>query len=166
MKTSVTYSLVQRKNPRNEMASPRYYAKAQARGVADIRSISDRIEIMCTVTRADVVAVLTALETCVSDSLANGEIVRLGELGSLQISLSSKGAPTKEEFNSSMIDKSRILFRPGETLSKMQQSLSFERVAPKPKKGQADKAADLDAPGDDAGLNSDVAQEHTEDTGL
>ena len=167
MKTSVTYSLVQRKNPRNEMASPRYYAKAQARGVADIRSISDRIEIMCTVTRADVVAVLTALETCVSDSLANGEIVRLGELGSLQISLSSKGAPTKEEFNSSMIDKSRILFRPGETLSKMQQSLSFERVAPKPKKVKEDLNGEPGATGDDTSLNEDASQQdHTADSGL
>ena len=159
MKASVTYSLVQLKNPRNKMASPLYYAKAQARGVADIRSISDRIEVMCTVTRADVVAVLTALETCVSDCLANGEIVRLGDLGSLQIGLSSKGAPTKGEFNSSMIEKSRILFRPGETLSKMQHTLSFKRVAPIVKKdqdglnGDPDEVVDVPSLNKDGGLN-------------
>lgn len=142
MKASVTYSVVKRKNPSNPLAAPRYYAQAQARGEADIRTISDRIQVMCTVTRADVVAVLTALETCVSDSLSNGEIVRLGELGSLQMSLSSKGADTKEEFNSSLIDKSHILFRPGLTLTEMQRTLRFERVAQRIKKANPEEGSD------------------------
>ena len=120
-----------------------YYAQAQARGEADIRTLSDRIELMCTVTRADVMAVLTALEQTIKDCLSNGEIVRLGDLGSLQMSLSSTGAAAKNVFNPGMIKKTRILFRPGMTLKDMQKALSFERVEqlPKGKKG-ADSAED------------------------
>ena len=162
MKQSVTYSVVQRKNPRSPMTPPKFYAQAQARGEADIRALSDRIQVMCTVTRADVVAVLTALEVVVSESLSNGEIVRLGELGSLQLSLSSSGADSKEEFNASQIDKVRILFRPGETLQNMKQTLKFERVEQKPKKG-AKSPTDPDA--EDAGGGDgthDDASQHTD----
>lgn len=135
MKTSLTYSVVARKNPREPETPALYYAQAQARGEADIRTLSDRIELMCTVTRADVMAVLAALESTISECLANGEIVRLGDLGSLQLSLSSKGAPSAKEFSSSMICNSRFLFRPGETLRAVQKTLNFERVEQKKKKG-------------------------------
>lgn len=136
MKTSVTYSVVPRKNPHEPETPALFYANAQARGEADIRTLSDRIELMCTVTRADVMAVLVALEATVSECLSNGEIVRLGDLGSLQMSLSSKGAPSAKEFNSSMIGNSRILFRPGETLKAMQKTLRYERVEKLPKGGK------------------------------
>ena len=135
MKTAVTYSVVARKNPKEPEFPPKFYAHAQARGEADIKTLSDRIQVMCTVTRADVMAVLVALETTVNDCLANGEIVRLGDLGSLQMSLSSDGAVSKEDFTPSMIKKSRILFRPGETLAAMQKTLRYERVEQHPKKG-------------------------------
>ena len=95
----LTYSVVERKDPQNPEVAGKFYAQAQARGEAGIRELSQRIQQSCTVTRADVMAVLIALEDVVADSLANGEIVRLGELGSLQISLSSEGSMTKEDFH-------------------------------------------------------------------
>ena len=133
MKTSVTYSVVSRKNPKDLELPALFYAQAQARGEADIRTLSDRIELMCTVTRADIMAVLVALESSVKECLSNGEIVRLGDLGSLQMSLSSRGAATKDQFSPNMIEKSRILFRPGETLQDMQKTLRYERVEVLPK---------------------------------
>ena len=159
MNTSVSYSVVPRTNPAKPQLPVRYYAMAQARGVADVRSLSDRINSMCTVNPTDVMGVLVALETVVKDCLANGEIVRLGELGSLQMSLSSKGVIAKEDFNASLINKSRILFRPGETLSAMQKNLSFARVAqlPKSKKGSAE--------GPDSSATDEPGSAGTEDTG-
>ena len=137
MKQAVTYSVVSRKNPAKPEEGSKFYALAQARGEADIRTLSERIQDACTVTRADVVAVLVALESTISSCLANGEIVRLGDLGSLQVSISSTGAPTAEEFNSSMIKRTRYLFRPGETLAAVQANMKFERVAKRPKKATA-----------------------------
>ena len=71
----LTYSVVERKDPQNPEMGGKFYAQAQARGEAGIRELSQRIQQMCTVTRADVMAVLIALEDVVSDSLSNGEIV-------------------------------------------------------------------------------------------
>ena len=99
MDKALTYSVVERKDPQNPDVEGRYYAQAQARGEAGIRELSQRIQQMCTVTRADVLAVLTALEDVIADSLANGEIVRLGDLCSLRVSLSGEGSTTKEDYH-------------------------------------------------------------------
>lgn len=131
MERSVTYSVVERIDPRDPESSGKYYATAQARGVMGIREMAERIQQACTVTRADTLAVLTALEDVVSEGLQGGEIVRLGDLGSLQVSLSGKGAPTAEEYTDSLITKARILFRPGTTLKAAISNLSFQRVSVK-----------------------------------
>ena len=129
MSRSVTYSVVPRINPRDKEAAPKYYAQAQARGDVNIREMATRIQGSCTVTKADVYAVLVALEDVIVEALQNGEIVRLGELGTFQVSLSGKGAVTSEDYDASLIKKARINFRPGLTLAGMLDSLSFSKVA-------------------------------------
>ena len=61
----LTYSVVERKDPNTPDIEGKYYAQAQARGEAGIRELSQRIQQSCTVTRADVMAVLIALEDVV-----------------------------------------------------------------------------------------------------
>ena len=132
MKKAVTYSVVARKNP-NPLSGGevKYYAHAQARGVMSIREMAERIQMSCTVTRADVMAVLVALEDVVAEGLASGEIVRLGELGSLQIGLSGSGSPTKDEYNDSLIHTVRVLFRAGQTLQEAINNVTYEQVPTK-----------------------------------
>ena len=130
----LTYSVVERKDPQNPEVAGKFYAQAQARGEAGIRELSQRIQQTCTVTRADVMAVLIALEDVVADSLANGEIVRLGELGSLQVSLKGKGADNAEDYHDGLIEKGKILFRGGETLANMLNTLKYQKVEQKYKK--------------------------------
>lgn len=111
-----------------ESGEMKYYAQSQARGEMGIREISERIHQMCTVTRADVMAVLTGLEEIVSEGLQGGEIVRLGELGSLQLSVSGEGAVSEELYDDSLIDKVRVLFRPGTVMQEAINNLAFEKV--------------------------------------
>ena len=128
MARSVTYSVVPRKNPQEKGTPPKFYAQAQARGDVNIREMSERIQSACTVNKADVYAVLVALEDVIAEALQNGEIVRLGELCTLQVSLSGKGALTEEDYNTSLIKKKRINFRPGTVLANAMASLSFSKV--------------------------------------
>ena len=129
MAKSVTYSVVPRINPRDKEAAPKFYAQAQARGDVNIRDMATRIQSTCTVTKADVYAVLVALEDVIVEALQNGEIVRLGELGTFQVSLSGKGAETSDDYDASLIKKARINFRPGLTLAGMLSSLSYSKVS-------------------------------------
>jgi len=77
--------------PRDKEAAPKFYGRVQANGDVSIRKMSERIQQTCTVHKADVQAVLLALEDVITDALKGGEIVRLGDLGTLQIGISSKG---------------------------------------------------------------------------
>ena len=131
MARTVTYSVVPRLNPRDKAASPKYYAQAQASGDVSIREMSERIQQSCTVHKADVHAVLVALEDTMIDALKGGEIVRLGDLGTFQIGVSGKGALTEEDYTPSLIQKARINFRPGIALSGILTTLSFSKVAKK-----------------------------------
>ena len=135
----LTYSVVERKDPQNPEVAGKFFVQAQARGEAGIRELSQRIQQTCTVTRADVMAVLIALEDVVADSLANGEIVRLGELGSLQISLSSEGSLTKEDFHDGLIKKGKIIFRGGQTLVNTLNTLKYEKVEQKYRKEEEEE---------------------------
>ena len=146
MARSVTYSVVPRINPRDKEAAPKFYAQAQARGDVNNREMATRIQGTCTVTKADVYAVLVALEDVIVEALQNGEIVRLGELGTFQVGLSGKGAVTSEDYDTSLIRKARINFRPGLTLAGMLSSLSFSKVAIKyPKEADEEEGGDLSA---------------------
>ena len=122
MARSVTYSVVPRINPREKNDPPKYYAQAQARGDVNIREMAERIQSTCTVTKADVYAVLISLEDVVK------EIVRLGELCTLQVGLSGKGTLTEEEFEDTQIKKARINFRPGPVLAGALETLKFTKV--------------------------------------
>ena len=59
---AVTYSVVPRVDPRDISAEMTYYARAQARGEVTLGDMARRIQRRCTVTRADTLAVLVALE--------------------------------------------------------------------------------------------------------
>ena len=128
MARSVTYSVVPRRNPSEKGAPPKYYAQAQARGDMNIREMSERIQAACTVNKADVYAVLVALEDVVSEAIQNGEIVRLGDLCTLQVSLNGKGALTEEDYTADLIKRAKINFRPGTVLANALASLTFSKV--------------------------------------
>ena len=139
MARSVTYSVVPRINPREKDEAPKYYAQAQARGDVSIREMAERIQSSCTVHKSDVYAVLVALEDVIAEALQNGEIVRLGELCTLQVSLSGKGALTEDDYDTSLIKRSKINFRPGRVLSNALAGLNFTKVDIKyPKKEDED----------------------------
>ena len=140
MARNVTYSVSPRINPRDRETEPKYYGHVQANGDINLREMSERIQQTCTVHKSDVFAVLVALEDVITDALKNGEIVRLGDLGTLQIGISSKGALKEEDWEESLIKKARINFRPGTVLSNILGNLTFTKV--KPRTSKADKEAE------------------------
>ena len=128
MARTVTYSVVPRINPREKNDPPKFYAQAQARGDVSIREMAERIQATCTVHKTDVYAVLVALEDVVKEAIQNGEIVRLGELCTRQVSLSGKGTLTEKEYDDSLIKKAKIIFRPGTILAGALETLKYSKV--------------------------------------
>ena len=139
MARNVTYSVSPRINPRDKEAAPKYYGHVQASGDIDLREMAERIQQSCTVHKSDVFAVLVALEDVITDALKGGEIVRLGDLGTFQIGISSKGAETEKDYTDNLITKARINFRPGSALVGALDGLTFQKVAVKYTKDEDDE---------------------------
>ena len=137
MARSVTYSVVPRTKPGEKNDAPKFYAQAQARGDISLREMAERIQSTCTVHKSDVYAVLVALEDVVSDAIQNGEIVRLGDLCTLQVGLSGKGSLTEEDYNDTLIKRAKINFRPGKVLAEALGTLKFSKVPIKYAKEEA-----------------------------
>ena len=112
MAMTVSYSVVPRKNPAKKSEPAKYYAQAQASGELDFEELCEAITSRSTCTETDVRAAISGILYEVKRALKAGRIVRLGDLGSLQIGLNSEGATSVKEFTGSLIKGAHIIFRP------------------------------------------------------
>ena len=89
MAMTVSYSVVPRKNPAKKDEPAKYYAQAQSAGELDFEELCEAITSRSTCTETDVRASISGILYEAKRSLKAGRIVRLGDLGSLQIGLTS-----------------------------------------------------------------------------
>lgn len=128
MAMTVSYSVVPRKNPAKKDEPAKYYAQAQSAGELDFEELCEAITSRSTCTETDVRASISGILYEAKRSLKAGRIVRLGDLGSLQIGLTSEGAESVKEFATSMIKGAHIIFRPGKQLAELLKILSYQQV--------------------------------------
>jgi len=124
---AVRYILVERGNPQDKAAPKKFYAQAVSTGDTTLKIIKKDISDRSTVNSADVVAVIDTFVQMLIHELSQGKIVRFGDFGSFQLTLSSEGAESEDKFSSSMIRDAKITFRPGSDLRDMIATLKFEK---------------------------------------
>ena len=106
----------------------KFYASPNVTGEKTLAGLTRDIEKISTVSGADIRAVLYALVDVMENALADGQIVRLGELGSLRVSISSEGMATAEEVNASSIKGAKVIFTPGKDIKKMLNNLEYRKM--------------------------------------
>lgn len=125
---AVPYSVFKQKFDVSRKGELRYNARAQSAGELTFDTLTRRISDRCTATRGDVLAVLEGCIHVIQDALEDGMIVRLGDFGSFQVSISSAGTLTEKAFADSNITGARIIFRPGEDLNETLANLTYTKV--------------------------------------
>ncbi|MDD1538286.1 HU family DNA-binding protein [Riemerella anatipestifer] len=126
---SIKYKTIQKAQPGVAGGGDKkFYASPVYQGEKTLEGLTKDIEKISTVSGADIRAVLYALVDVMQTSLSEGRIVRLGELGSMRVSLSSEGKAKEEEVTSAVIRNTKVLFTPGSDLKKMLQTLKFEKA--------------------------------------
>ena len=96
----VNYSIVMRNNPMDADATKKAYASAQYAEVMDINRFAEHIASHgCVYKRADIVAILTMAVDCMSEQLLAGQMIQLGDLGDVSISINSIGAESSAAYN-------------------------------------------------------------------
>ncbi len=113
---AINYQVTQGRN----LVQPNGAAVFQARVVMmesiSTRELCKKISDRCTVTAADVMGVIRSLVGIVEEHVVNSRIVRLGELGSFRISVSSDMVPQSTRWSASALRRPKMIFTPGPLL--------------------------------------------------
>lgn len=123
------YKLVQKVNPQQKDAPRKWYAT----------SIGEKAETVNAMTRAATENTTTApnemkgafdlFANYARQQLQQGHIVRVGEIGTLRISIQSEGAEDINDFSASMIKNPKIVFTPSkEFRESVLQGLQFQNA--------------------------------------
>lgn len=107
------YVVVPRKNPQTK--NVKYYPSLISVKPIPVREIIENISTRCTVNRADVRAVIIALEEVILEHVLHGHSVRLGDLGSFRPTIKSSGSLKKEDVSARNVSALRVRFQPGAT---------------------------------------------------
>ncbi|GHV09168.1 hypothetical protein FACS1894160_4600 [Bacteroidia bacterium] len=134
---AVSYVVIERGNPANPNAPKKFYAQAKSSGEMTLKKIGKEIaEGSTTVSDTDVLAVLNDLTKVLKRHLENGEIVRFGDFGTFQLTVSSEGSETAAKFHPSLIKHPKVTFRPGVDLKDMLATLKYTKAATTNSQGQ------------------------------
>ena len=125
------YRLVLRNNmgKDSEIFPKKYYAQAVSDGRVEFDELCDQIADGCTLTSADVKAVLDRMNVVLNNNLSAGRIVQFGELGNFRLTVSSTGATSEDKFTSSNVKKANLVFAPASSLKETKSGVKFERIS-------------------------------------
>ena len=124
----IKYNLIERGEPGvTGGGTKKWYAVATNDGELTVDDLTKQIEKFSALSEADIRGVIIALETVIQDNLANGKIIRLDKLGSFYPTLSSKGADTEEDFDTSYIRGASVRFRAGTRISNALKTTTFKK---------------------------------------
>ncbi len=126
---AIKYKVIQRGQPGVAGGGEqKFYASSNVTGKQTLEDLTELIELSSTVSGADIRAVLYALVKVMQKSLSKGQIVELGELGTLRVSISSNGEAKAEDVTASSIKNAKVVFRPGSDIQKLLATLKYEKM--------------------------------------
>lgn len=127
---SQKYRLVKIKNlGKDKGTTPeKYHAYPVANGYVTFDELCVDISEGCTLTSADVKAVIDRMNYELDKHLRSGRIVQLGEIGSFRLSVGSSGSATEKDFQSTQIRKPKVVFVPGKRLQTTRLQTRFEKI--------------------------------------
>ena len=120
------YKKLMRKNPQNKDATPKFYAAPVNSGKVTLDNLAARIERTSSLSRGDVLNVLSCLLDEIPEYLKDGKSVQLGDFSTMRLSFSSEGVDKEEDVNAGLIKEIRVIFTPGPKLKNELKRTSFE----------------------------------------
>ena len=124
---SVRYCIMPRRNPRNLLASEKYYLRAKSVGKIDRDYLIKDMLRYVSLTPEEASAAINYLFEAVPRFLKLGFYVKLGTLGSFRATINSEGAEMVEEASTDLVKRIRIRFVCGKELKEEINKSSLEK---------------------------------------
>lgn len=125
----IEYSLVQRGNPGDPKSPKRWYAAVRSSGTTTERNMVDKISRGTSLSSGDVKNAIESLLQEIPRDLADGKLVKLGELGTFRVTLQSEGTDTEEAFTGAQVRKVKVNFTPSALFEQLLSGAVLRRVA-------------------------------------
>lgn len=135
------FRLIKRKNLGKDQAQApeKFYAQAVNNGYVTFDELCVDIAENCTLTSADVKAVMDRMNYILDKNLKAGRIVQFGEIGNFRLGVGSTGSVEEKSFSTSLIKTPKIIFTPGKRLRYTRQITTFEKDTPVVVEKECDK---------------------------
>lgn len=126
------FRLIERRNlgKDSETAPRKFYAQAVNNGYVTFDELCAEIAENCTLTSADVKAVMDRMNYILDKNLKAGRIVQFGEIGNFRLAVGSTGAVDEKDFSAAQIKTPKIVFTPGSKLQVTRSLTRFEKDVP------------------------------------
>lgn len=124
----VKFNVIAKKNPQQQDSAPKYYASAVSEGELTLKQLAKRVSESSSFSEGDLMGILVTILKIIPDALSDGKIVRLGDLGSLRVSISSDGSDDEKKVTANNIRSAGVTFTPGKDLKDAINSFKFEKA--------------------------------------
>lgn len=125
---TIFYKVIAKNNPSNQEAAPKYYASINSKGKRKHRFIAHQIAERSSLNEMDVLSVIEGFLQINPETLADGYKVDHGDFGTFGLTAKSKGAENELTFNVSLIEGTKVNFRPGKLFKKELNAADFEKI--------------------------------------
>jgi predicted histone-like DNA-binding protein len=120
------YKVIQKGNPQKPDDPKKQYASPVNAGRFTVRDFAKEIAGRSSLTRGDVENVLNNFLDELPTFLKLGLSVKLGDFGTMRLTLSSEGVEEGQPFTASKIKGVKVIFTPGTELKESLKNISFE----------------------------------------
>lgn len=128
---SAKYDFYKTPDPKGNKKHTRYHARVVPNGTISTEDLAKKIHARCTVTTADVNAVLISLSEVIIEELRRGSRVYIKGLGYLQVTLQCPSIQSTNEIRAESIRFKSIAFRPEVEMKEELSKMTFERTRQK-----------------------------------
>ena len=122
---SLFYNKIQRANPSKPKEEKKWYLILKSIGRMTEKQVAKEIADETTLNPKEAEMAIYQFQKVLTKALLDGKTVQLGELGSFQVTVKSKGVNKESEVNASLVEKVNLRFTPSATLKENLQKAHF-----------------------------------------
>ncbi len=125
----IYYKVAERAQPGTKGGGKKQYiAMATKRQKVNLQELAEEISMKCTLSNADVIATITALEEAIVDNIKMGRSVELGSIGIITPQIKSETRDEAKKVNFKCIKEVKLSFRAGVKIKKQLRDCEFKKV--------------------------------------
>ncbi|MDR1725127.1 MAG: HU family DNA-binding protein [Bacteroidales bacterium] len=124
---SYHYKVKKKKANLSGKTTYKYYATSSSNGVISMDQAAKEIEDNTTLSKSDVISVVTALSSLIENKIRNGYSVKLDGLGTFSLSITSEGFVDAKKCIPTKVRPSKICFRADKKLKEKVFEVTFEK---------------------------------------